>query len=127
MANHRKGPSSAPPSWSDADSSSRKQLFDKWRHNGPPLTFEQQRERQAYRARTTPAFVDDAALETFAAAASEAAHRSGGAGSVTKTADDLAEAQLGLLARCTICGKPVTGRDVPRDRSGRPRHHRCPP
>lgn len=39
---------------------------------------------------------------------------------------DLAEAQVGLVARCTVCGKPVTGRDVPRDRQGRPRHHRCP-
>jgi hypothetical protein len=38
---------------------------------------------------------------------------------------DLAEAQLSLVGRCTICGKPVTGRDVPRDRQGRPRHHRC--
>lgn len=39
----------------------------------------------------------------------------------------LAEAQVSLVGRCTICGKPVTGRDVPRDRQGRPRHHRCPP
>ena len=39
----------------------------------------------------------------------------------------LAEAQLSLVGRCTVCGKPVTGRDVPRDRQGRPRHHRCPP
>lgn len=38
----------------------------------------------------------------------------------------LAEAQVGLTARCTVCGKPVTGRDAPRDRAGRPRHPRCP-
>ena len=37
----------------------------------------------------------------------------------------LAEAQVALVGRCTICDKPVTGRDVPRDREGRPRHHRC--
>src|SRR5690242_7973489 len=40
--------------------------------------------------------------------------------------EHLAEAQVSLIGRCTICGKPVTGRDVPRDRQGRPRHHRCP-
>ena len=40
--------------------------------------------------------------------------------------EHLAEAQISLVGRCTVCGKPVTGRDVPRDRQGRPRHHRCP-
>jgi hypothetical protein len=39
----------------------------------------------------------------------------------------LAEAQVSLAPRCTVCGNPVIGRDVPRDRQGRPRHHRCPP
>lgn len=43
-----------------------------------------------------------------------------------QVATHLAEAQVGLAARCTVCGKPVIGRDVPRDRDGRPRHHRCP-
>jgi hypothetical protein len=38
----------------------------------------------------------------------------------------LAEAQVSLVGRCAVCGKPVTGRDVPRDKNGRPRHHRCP-
>jgi len=77
----------------------------------------------------TPAPIDDAHLNEIVQTTAPATARESIADRAAADAvpAHLAEAQVSLVGRCTVCGKPVTGRDVPRDRHGRPRHHRCPP
>ena len=81
------------------------------RRRGPPPPIDDAHLNEIVQT-TTPPTAREAVADRRAAAAVPA---------------HLAEAQVSLVGRCTLCGKPVTGRDVPRDRHGRPRHHRCPP
>jgi hypothetical protein len=130
MAAKRKRLPSLPPSQTDAE-------LAEWRHllshlgdsrpsNNRPLTPEQLRDREGRRTDPAEPLISDDALQTIVAAEPSARERVTANAERAKVPTQLAEAQVGLVARCTACGKPVTGRDVPRDSRGRPRHHRCP-
>ena len=120
-----------PPSWTDADIASWKQRMLQWQGNRAaplsPLSIDQQLERDGKRPEPAPTRVTDEQLRTIATAEPTVRQLVNAKHDAAAAPAHLAEAQVGLVARCTLCGKPVTGRDVPRDRSGRPRHHRCPP
>ncbi len=105
---------------------------ERYRQQGQTFEEEQRRRRAAesaaHRVEALPPLITDEQLNEVLAADNPAVRDRIAARHATEKAPaDLAEAQVALTGRCTRCGKPVTGRDVPRDRSGRPRHHRCPP
>lgn len=127
MAKSRKGP----PSWTDADIASAKQRMLRWQSNratpSSPPSLDELLERDGKRSEPAVPRVTDEQLRTLATAEPTARQRVDANRAAAALPAQLAEAQVGLVARCTLCGKPVTGRDVPRDRAGKPRHHRCPP
>jgi hypothetical protein len=127
MAKPRNRPPGRPPSWTDADLAAAKQRMLEWQRNRvAPLSLDEQLERDGKRPEPLAASVTDEQLRTFATAEPTVRQRVDARHDAAAAPANLAEAQVGLVARCTLCGKPVTGREVPRDRAGRPRHHRCP-
>ena len=125
MAKQRKKPPGRPQSMTDAELRERQHMLSHLGDNRP-LTPAQLREREGRRTDGAAPLIRDDTLHLFVAAEPTARERVAADATRAEASEQLAEAQVGLVARCTACGKPVTGRDVPRDSRGRPRHHRCP-
>jgi hypothetical protein len=142
--------SGKPPSATDAELAAQQALLKKWdgelrKQFETPQSFASERDRKlweenrlnlarsleaergARRAQPEPARISDEQLQQVIAADQPRPRDVIDARKAQAAAPaNLAEAQVALVGRCAVCGKPVTGRDVPRDESGRPRHPRCP-
>lgn len=138
MGKPLKGPPKPPPTTGHAEVWEQKQLLQRWQSNPPPEhktnlpqlqgsdSLDRQLEKHGARSSPPIPYITDEQLRTIATADPSPRDLVDAKHAARDVPAHLAESQVGLAARCTLCGKPVTGRDVPRDRNGRPRHHRCP-